>query len=363
VVRGGYGQFYNRESFDAIGFRQLSSNPPFAQEVTVNQTTLTSPGGGTVLTHPPSLNTANMDVLPQYYQEWNLSLQRSVWGSAVWDVSYVGNKGTHLARIDNINQLAPNILVASGKVNVDTVRPYLGYGAITYVDLTGKSIYHGLQTSLSQNSHKGLTLQVSYTFSKVLTDSDTSVYAPDRRLEWAPADIYVKHNFVTTIAYQLPFFKSQSGLTRRILAGWQVSGIYLVQSGKPTDVTIKSDIAGLGTTTQRPQITCNPNLSHGQKTPAAYFNTSCFTTPLLGTLATTSARPLISPGVNNFNFSLLKRVNIDEKRSLEFQGDLYNALNHTQFTTVGSTFGTSTFGVITATGASRETQLGVKFRW
>jgi hypothetical protein len=363
VVRGGYGQFYNRESFDAIGFRQMASNPPFAQEVTVNQALLSNPGGGTVLTHPPSLNTANLKVLPQYYQEWNLSLQKSVFGSAVWDVSYVGNKGTHLARIDNINQPAPNVAVASGKVNVDTVRPYLGYGAITYADLTGRSIYNGLQTSLSQNFHRGLTMQVSYTFSKVLTDSGTSVYAGARRQEWAPADFSVTHNFVTTVAYQLPFFQSRPGLARKVLGNWQASGIYVLQSGKPTDVTIKSDIAGLGTTTQRPQITCNPNLPGGRKTPVEYFDTGCYTTPALGTLATTSVRSVRSPGVSNFNFSLLKRVRITESKSLELQGDLYNALNHTQFTSVGTTFGTTTFGVVTAAAASRETQLGLKFRW
>jgi hypothetical protein len=278
-------------------------------------------------------------------------------------VSYVGNKGTHLARIDNINQPVPNVAVASGKVNVDTVRPYLGYGSITFADLTGRSIYNGLQTSLSQNFHSGLTMQVSYTFSKVLTDSDTSVFAANRRLEWAPGDISVKHNFVTTIAYQLPFFHSGPGLARNVLGNWQVSGIYVLQSGKPTDVSDKSDVAGLGTTTQRPQITCNPNLPGGQRAPSEYFNTDCYTAPALGTVAATSARSIIGPGVSNFNFSLLKKVNITERKSLELQGDLYNALNHTQFTTVGNTFGTSTFGVVTAAAASRETQLGIKFRW
>src|SRR5580704_9745031 len=59
VVRGGYGQFFNRESFDAMGFRQMASNPPFAQIVTVNQTLLSNPGGGTILSHPPSLSSVN----------------------------------------------------------------------------------------------------------------------------------------------------------------------------------------------------------------------------------------------------------------------------------------------------------------
>jgi hypothetical protein len=363
VVRGGYGQFYNRESFDAIGFRQLASNPPFAQAVTVNQTLLSNPGGGTVLPHPPSLATANMNVLPQYYQEWNLGVQRALFGSAVLDVSYVGNKGSHLARIDNINLPAPSVGVASGAVNVDTARPYQGYGAITYADLTGRSIYHGLQSSVSQSFSHGLTLQVSYTFSKVITDADTSIYAPDRRLERAPADFDATHNFFATVAYQLPLFKNQPGLARKVLGNWQTSGIYALQSGRPSDVSMAQDVAGLGTTNQRPQITCNPNLPSDQRTPLRYFNTSCYATPARGTVATTSARSLRLPGVNNLSFSLMKRINLTEKKSLELQGDLYNALNHTQFTAFGTGFGTAAFGVVTAAAPSRETQLGIKFRW
>jgi len=82
-----------------------------------------------------------------------------------------------------------------------------------------------------------------------------------------------------------------------------------------------------------------------------------------GTIATTSARPIRLPGVNNFSFSLMKRVNLAEKKSIELQGDLYNALDHTQFTSVGTNFSTATFGVIAAAASSRETQLGIKFRW
>jgi hypothetical protein len=216
---------------------------------------------------------------------------------------------------------------------------------------------------LSQSFNRGLTLQVSYTFSKVLSDADTSTYAPDRRLEYAPADFNVTHNFFATVAYQLPFFKNQPGLARTLLGNWQSSGIYALQSGRPSDLSIAQDIAGLGTTSQRPQIACNPNLPGNQRTPARYFNTSCFVAPARGTVATTSARSLRLPGVNNFNFSLMRRINLSEKKSLELQGDLYNAFNHTQFSAFGTGFGTAAFGVVTAAAPSRETQLGIKFRW
>jgi hypothetical protein len=216
---------------------------------------------------------------------------------------------------------------------------------------------------VSQSFSHGLTLQVSYTFSKVITDADTSIYAPDRRLERAPADFDATHNFFATVAYQLPLFKNQPGLARKVLGNWQTSGIYALQSGRPSDVSMAQDVAGLGTTNQRPQITCNPNLPSDQRTPLRYFNTSCYATPARGTVATTSARSLRLPGVNNLSFSLMKRINLTEKKSLELQGDLYNALNHTQFTAFGTGFGTAAFGVVTAAAPSRETQLGIKFRW
>lgn len=363
VVRGGYGEFYNRESFDAIGFRQTASNPPFAQSVTIFNTLLSDPANGTALSRPPSLSTVNLDVPPQYYQEWNFGVEQALFGNAVLEVSYVGNKGTHLATTENLNSPVPSVAVASGAVNVNTVVPYLGYGAITEAQLNGSSFYNGLQTSLNQNFHKGLTLQVSYTFSKVLSDAYSIVDPFDRHLEWAPADFDVTNNFFATVAYALPFFHNGSGFTKKVLGGWHTSGIYALQSGRPTDVSMTKDIAGVGTTNQRPQITCNPNLPGDKRTPAKYFDTACFTAPAQGTFATTSARPVRLPGVNNFNFSLMKQINITESKQLELQGDLYNLFNHTQFTAFGTTFGTSTFGVVTAAASSRETQVGIKFRW
>jgi len=361
VIHAGYGQFYNREAFDAIGFRQLASNPPNAQSVTLYNTSLDNPGGGTLLAHPQTLSGANLDVQPQYYQTWNIGLQRSVFKGAVWDVSYVGNRGTHLARIQDQNQPQPSLLVAQGKVNVDTVRPYQGYGAISYADLAGNSFYNGLQTSLSQTYHNGVTLQVSYTYSKVLSNADTSVDTYNRNLEYAPASFDLRHNFWATGSWQLPFFKSNTGLAHKTLGGWQASAIYALQSGLPTDITLGRDIAGVGNTSQRPQITCDPN--GGPHTVSQWFDTSCFAAPPLGTFATTSARSVRLPGVDNVTFSLLKRIPLTESKQLEFQGDIFNLLNHTQFSAVGTTYYSSTFGQVTAANSSREVQLGVKLRW
>jgi hypothetical protein len=83
----------------------------------------------------------------------------------------------------------------------------------------------------------------------------------------------------------------------------------------------------------------------------------------LGTFATTSARSVRLPGVDNVTFSLLKRIPLTESKQLEFQGDIFNLLNHTQFSAVGTTYYSSTFGQVTAANSSREVQLGVKLRW
>ena len=67
-------------------------------------------------------------------------MQREV-RSFVFSASYVGNKGTHLARLVQRNQPSPR----PGSVN--SRRPYLGYGSINAVESSGNSIYHGLLIS------------------------------------------------------------------------------------------------------------------------------------------------------------------------------------------------------------------------
>ena len=99
-------------------------------------------------------------------QQWSLGVQRELPGKFVLSVSYVGNHAVHLDEEPNLNQPQPSLAVANGTVNVATVRPYPGYGNITWDERNGSARYNALQVSANRRFDNGFAFQLSYTYSK-----------------------------------------------------------------------------------------------------------------------------------------------------------------------------------------------------
>jgi hypothetical protein len=102
-----------------------------------------------------------------------------------------------------------------------------------------------------------------------------------------------------------------------------------------------------------------------------YFNTSCFTTPPIigadgiGTAFGNSTSGIVDgPGQFNIDLSLVRNIPISWPRegcNLQFRGDFFNALNDPQFSNPNTTFGSSSFGVISSTSVNpRVGQLAAK---
>ena len=53
-------------------------------------------------------------------------------------------------RSRNLNQPQPSLAVANGAVNVNTVRPYLGYGNIDWDERNASARYNALQASANR---------------------------------------------------------------------------------------------------------------------------------------------------------------------------------------------------------------------
>ena len=86
-------------------------------------------------------------------------------------------------------------------------------------------------------------------------------------------------------------------------------------------------------------------------------------TPTFGNNSRTEPQ-LRGPGVNNFDFSVFKGVNIDERRRVEFRAEFFNLFNHPNFANPGTTLGTTSFGVISSSLLPpREVQLGMRFQF
>ena len=148
--------------------------------------------------------------------------------------------------------------------------------------------------------------------------------------------------------------------------------------------TLNRQITGSEGWSPRPQITCNPNLSPGDRTLGAFIDTSCFAPAGKGSMGMESAvRPFRGPGVNNWDLSLFKKIPVgnSEHRYFQLRFEMYNAWNHTQWSTfnftptldkttgkittlsslVGGGGGRFGFGALNAVRNPRTIQIAAKF--
>ena len=365
VIRGGYAITNTRESLDIEGMRGMNSNPPFARSVTVFSPLLSNPGAGTVnASQIPNLRTVDPNVRTPYYQQWNIGFEHAFMRDTVLDIAYVGNKGTNLTRSWDINQPNPNADVAASRISANSVRRYVGYGSIVTAEAGANSHYNSLQASLNRSYSQGLSYQVSYTWSRAITDARNQMISRlNFNLDDGPADFDVPHNFVAVVLYELPWLRDSRAWYGQAFGRWQISTIYRAMSGQPLDVGLGRDIAGIGTTAQRAQIVRDPSLPNDQRTVDRYFDTGAFIAPAQGTLATTGVGALRGFGVNNWDISLMKNFAFSERMRLELQADAFNAFNHTQFAGISTGFFNANVGTVTSARTAREMQLGLKLRW
>lgn len=372
VVRGGYGIYYD---LPIVGneLGGLYGNPPFRSINTFTGTTtvpitLNNPfpaaqlGASTL-----SPTGVQRDLKTSYLQNFSLGVQREILKDVVVEVSYVGNKGTNLIRTRNINQA----VLGTGSIN--SRRPFAGFGNITYRESSASSIYHSLQARAEKRFTRGFTFLGSYTWSKAIDDSSgvpasaASSNNPqnsyDLRAERGLSEFDVRHRFVLSGIYELPFGNGkpflQNGIAAGILGNWEVAGIFAAQTGRPFTPRLSSDRSNTGQLQDRPNLVGDSSLSNPD--PQLFFNTAAFAIPAAGTFGNAGRNILTGPGYSNIDLALVKRIRFGEERNVELRGEVFNALNRPNFDLPNSFADSAQFGRIFSAGSARQIQLGLKF--
>lgn len=381
TIRSGYGLFYSGNYlWEAQGVR---GNYPFA--ISETQTNLNTTGATNPLesVFTPVLAVTRGAVVPlsaqhivnrnnktSYTQQWNLHVQRRLTDDLLLEVGYVGNKGTHLTSFLNANTALP------GPGNPTPRRPFPILGAVSLMDNSSTSIYHGLQAKLEKRFSKGLTFRTNYAFGKVIDiggsgfSRSSSAQNPNSvGADRATSDLNRKHIFSADYVYQLPVGKGQrfgtnmSRLTDIFLGGWEVTGILTARSGTPFGVGIGRDIANIGcrSCTQRPNLVGDP-YAGARNSPTLWMNRAAFSEPAAFTFGNLGRNTLVSPSYSQFDFGGYKNFRIAERLGLQFRAEVFNITNKVNFGGPNANFDDPTnFGRITGTaGPPREAQLGLK---
>lgn len=410
AIRAGFGLFYDR-SLNGIWEQNAFNDPPLVQTAkkinTVNVDNLnlfdnpTSGAGSTNFAPTNLTSTGNPTFKVPEYLDYNLSVQHEIMPNTVLEVGYVGTKGVHLLGDIDLNQPTVATIQANPGEDVNALRPFVGYGAITSRMPVYTSNYNSLQVSLNRRLSHGLTLGASYTWSKLLTtnpqDRSLATYNSYNLLQsYGPSTLNTPQMFVLSYVYQLPFYKGQNTMLGRIAGGWELSGITTIQSGQSLSITQNNDPFSLVTTTSS-TLTCtitatNPTCPlypgglgmsrgstvqiradqagdpHGPKTAAEFFNTAAFT-QAVGHFGSSRPGTILGPGLQVWDISLIKNVRFAERVGLQLRLETFNTFNHGNPSSIdtsvndGPAFGGSSFGTVNGWHDPRNLQIGAKINF
>lgn len=372
AVRGGYGINYTRPIIGTF-INSAFDNPPFSRNVTILEPAFSRPGGGAEAPETvPNLTALGVPMRAPAIQQWALGVQRELPLQTALEVAYVASHGTHLLRPLNRNNPPPG--VARAGLNVNAIRPYPGFGSITERQSSALSTYHSLQVKVNRRLSQTLTYGLAYTFSKSIdnasSDRNGTDVPPDSRnarAERGPSDFDRTHILTVNYIWRLPRLARRRGPLDWALNGWQSTGILRFWTGRPFDVTLSSDTAGIGTTqNQRPDVIAD---TRGPRTVQEWFNRNAFARPAAGAFGNMGRNSLRGPGVNKWDLAVFKNFRWTEQVRAQFRAEMFNAFNHPSFTTVGTSLSATTtgvnpnansFAVVTGTRDARVVQFGLR---
>lgn len=392
VIRAGGGRFFTRLGVSDSVF--LGGNPPFQPNASVDFGLVDNPGAGGANNIPLVVTTQSKNFRNPEAWNWNITFEREFFLKTLISLAYVGRRGLHLQREANINQPTTATMAANPGVNVNALRPYLGYGSIRQTDDVASSRYNSLQLNWTRRWANGLAFGLAYTLAKSMDSGsgprDVVPNTYDTSMMWGPSEFDTRHTVIINYIYGLPFFRDTSKLSGKLLGGWQVSGITQFQTGTPCGVAAANDFTagpkgsniggvgldanyGCGTNGQYLVVNGSPKIVGTFGGNGQWFATtnpdgsSIFTNPAPGTFNTQHVRNLIyQPGFQNWNLGLFKTFQISERSGVQFRAEAFNFINHPNWggpNGGGVNFNggnLATLGKVTTKGSERNLQLSLR---
>ncbi len=336
VVRAGWGIFYDLGTGVAAN---LGSAFPNATSFfgfgsfPVPITDLASITPATSL-QPPYVNqqiwafSPNLE-LPYSYQ-WNLSIEKLLWEKQALSLSYVGQAGRRLLRLEGIRDPNPNFQQTNFLLtrNGDT------------------SNYQALQVQFRRPLSHRLQALVNYTWSHSIDTNSSdaflgiSTFVVNVPRERGSSDFDVRHQLSGAVTFEVPGFKGNEFLTK-ISENWSLDGVFFARSGFPLNVFRTSlPIPGtLGTGTRPDLVSGVPIWTVDGSAPGGKrLNPAAFAIPTTPRQGTLGRNAIAGFGATQIDLSLGRRFVLTEKLSLQFRADAFNVFNHPNFSSADGSF-------------------------
>jgi hypothetical protein len=326
-----------------------------------------------------------------HVDEWDLTVERDLGQGFGLRVGYDGSHGSNLPTDINLNQIAPN---TQGYSALASTAPFPQLYAISYQTSLGFSNYNTGTISVRKRAGS-FQLESSYAFTRDLANTagaptsssaqpnvtefgNTLLTDPQRPgLDYGNVSFARRQRFLTTFLYILPFGKGRrflsnsNHLTDALLGGWELSGIWLMQSGPFLTTSTYSDPSGTGYNL----CPCNYNGGRADTVPGVnpyanqsigqWINPAAFVDPgsNIGRFGDASQGDLVGPGEKVLSASLIKRFQLGERARMEIGAQIANVTNHPNYQPPANlNVDVPAFGAITAmqsaeAGGPRQIQL------
>jgi hypothetical protein len=374
VIRGGTGKFTsphnlfggpveliqnaadepNRVIFSAAEAQRFGISYPTTNAAVLP---LVKGGGG------PIAGTVISQHFPQPYSlQWTLSVARQFSSNMSLETAYVGNHGLNANMVRQINKVDP----------VTGLRPYADFSEFRYYDASERIRYNSWQNTFRRRFSADFQMNAVYVFANSTSftnAADLNLPNPPQdvnnfRADRGPSPFDVRHHFVSDFLYELPFLRA-TGLTGRgarlLLGGWQFAGIYTADTGAPLNVTQNTTHLS-----SRPDYVGGAPYTSDAEETLQFLNRAAFARVPIG-MGGAPLRPgnvgrnaLRAPGFWNLDLALSKNLQFSERWRLQIRGDLFNALNHTNFSGVANEITAANFGRFTSTRGARTVQLNAR---
>ncbi|HVT92767.1 MAG TPA: carboxypeptidase-like regulatory domain-containing protein [Bryobacteraceae bacterium] len=372
-LRGGYGSTQTRVFTGADCTYDCANNYPFVQSITLNHPQFPNPIGTGAAAPPGAPNLSNIDLWSKSaatIYTYSLTLEHQFPG---WLVA-VGGAGNHSENMPlslDMNQPGPtggydyNPAINAGAYEY-LYGQYLGYANLSTKQSLGRANWNALTVSARHSVGHGLFFTGAYTFSHGLSNAFSQSFFgstgvqnslnPDA--DYGNSAVDVTHVLSFSYIWDIPFMKNATGFNRTVLGGWKYSGITAIQSGISLSPGLSISNAGLA---NKPDAT-GQSMSY-PKTIAQWFNTGAFTSPLPGFFGNAANGSIRGPGLVTFDMALYKDFRFGERHTIQFRGELFNIFNHTNFSGVNTSYGSSGYGNITSSLDPRIVEFALRYHF